>query len=505
MRRLNSLDFAVLISVAAVFLFFFRSVPSPQPYLYDESDYMTAGDRGIVANFLERPSVSLLGFLHIGQNYSSLGKRSNLSELIRGSRDITFYRHFHGPMYFYWIALVSPLVAHAEYPMRFSGFFFHILTFFAIAIGVFQLTGFRLAALVAGFLYLFGQSSIGTAVMISSHIPYVFFTTVTLLLFAGYLSTGQSRLWYLAVAAFTGAFCSIDYAILLPVTFGVCLFAFRRERMVSRSVLLRSVLLFLGLLLILWPIGVLELSALKGYFYIAYLAMQRKGSYGDYGPLTIWWQRYSAAPVEYSLDLIALAGTLALWRHPVVRKYRPVLLPCLIYAFLMLLTTLKNTSLNPTYVSSILPPLAIVTGVAFAAVAERITVPVHTALAAVLLIATVVGGSQVLARSAPDGSVNSDAMTIAALRRSGLIESTVLVPYEILPTLSYYFPRMHLHSFLLTDSEQAVQEKMRDYKAEALLYRPRPNDPLPDQLSRNPSLEAQAVNDPAQTVLYRLK
>ena len=39
--------------------------------------------------------------------------------------------------------------------------------------------------------------------------------------------------------------------------------------------------------------------------------------------------------------------------------YRYLVLPCLVYGGLMFLTTAKNTSLNYTYVSSLLPPLFI--------------------------------------------------------------------------------------------------------------------------------------------------
>ena len=504
MRRLKAVDLAGLLVIAAAFLYCFRAVPSHQPFTYDESDYMDAGERGFADNFLETPSNSIIGFYRIGKEHASLDKRSSLSDLIRGSRDITFYRHFHGPIYFYWIALVSPLVHHAEYAMRFSGFAFHLLTFFTIAIGVFFFTGFRSAALLAGSLYLFGQSSIETSAMVTPHIPYVFFTTATLLCFAGFLFTGQLRLWYLAVAAFTGAFCSIDYAILLPITFAVCLAVFRNQCKLSMVTLVRAVLLFLALLLVLWPIGLLQFSAVKGYFYIAYLAMQRKGSYGEFGPLTIWFQRFTAAPVEYVLDLIALVGSVALWKVPAIRKYRAVLLPCIVYAFLMLLTTLKNTSLNPTYVSSILPPLAIVTGIAFAAFMERTAPAVRNSLAAILVLATIGGGWQLLARLSPEAP-NSDAQTIAALRTAGLQQSTLLVPYEILPTLSYYFPRMRLHPFLVTDNAQAVQEKMRDFDTQALLLRPRPNDHLPEQLDLNPHIRKVTVGDPARTGLYLLK
>ena len=503
MRRLKITDIAVLFAVAAGFLYFFRSVPSPQPFVYDESDYMTAGSRGLIANVLETPTTSLFGFFEIGLNHSKLDKRSSLSEFVRSSRDIDFYRHFHGPLYYYWLALLSPLVHGNEYWMRFSGYAFHLLTFFTIALGVFFLTGFRSAALVASFLYLFGQASISTAAIISAHAPYVFFSALTLLLFAGYLQTGSPRLWYFFVAAFTCAFCSIDYAILLLVTAVICLFVFRKTRLPTRSVVLRSVLLFFGLLVILWPMGLFKLTALKGYFYIAYLAMQRKGSYGDYGPFTIWWQRFNAAPVEYSIDLLSLAGIFALWRRQEVRQYRALLLPCMLYALFMLLTTLKNTSLNPTYVSSILPPLAVVSGTALAALAGRSPTAVRAMVTGVLLLATVLGGYQLILRKENDvPGPNADAQIMSQIRAASLTRSVMVVPFEILPPLSYYFPGMQLHPYLATDDAAALQQKIRDFDAAALIYRARPDDDFPRKLLQGGGYSEVKIGDADRTSLF---
>ena len=52
MSRLRITDIATLLAVAAVFLYFFRSIPSPQPFVHDESDYMNAGSRGLLDNIL---------------------------------------------------------------------------------------------------------------------------------------------------------------------------------------------------------------------------------------------------------------------------------------------------------------------------------------------------------------------------------------------------------------------------------------------------------------------
>ncbi len=505
MRRVTLIDLVTLVVISAAFLFLFRGVPPPDPYYFDEADYVTAGSRGVVANVLERPSMSIVTFLETGLHRGmQASRRTSLSELVRGSKDITFYRHYHGPIYFYWLALVGPLVDFDEYGLRFSGFVFHILTFAAIYLGVALLTGSRIGALLASFLFLFGQSNISTDAQITPHIPYVFFTVVTLLLFAGYLQTGTRRLWYATICAFVGAFCSIDYAILLPITFAICFFVFR-NRIPEKSVLIRSGLLFLGLLLILWPIGLVELSAIKGYFYIAYLASQRKGSYGDDGPLAVWWQRISAAPVEYGLDLLVFVLVILAWRQESLRRYRMVILPCLTYALLMLSTTLKNTSINPTYVSSILPPFAVIGGVVLETLTRRVPTMARMAAASVMLIAIAWGGYMVVLRQENRPPVNRERSILAMVRDSQLEYGKLLVPYDILPTMSYYFPGLELHPYLLTDDDAVILEKAKEFGIQGLLYTNHPDDSFPEKLKQIFHVEEKLSPGAASTTLFRLE
>ena len=284
--RFQKVDALVILLALASFAFVFHNFTGSGPYLYDEADYMTAGSHGFAANYLERPSLTIVDFIHAGLNRGmDAGKRKSLSEWVRASGDITFYRHFHGPLYFYWISLFGPLIHYDEAAMRLSGYLFHLCAFVVIYIGVLLLAekNGRVAALIASSLYLLSSPAIGTNGQITPHIPYVLFTVLTLVLFARFLQTQRWTWWYAAVASCAFAFCSIEYAILLPVTFAFCLIVFRgnifggRPRTEITRVGLRSLLLFLGLVLILWPIGLLELSAIKSYFYIGYLALVAQG------------------------------------------------------------------------------------------------------------------------------------------------------------------------------------------------------------------------------------
>ena len=511
--RFSRIDALVLLVMLVAFGWAYRNAVSSGPYTYDEADYMTAGSHGFAANYLERPSLSVMDFVKAGLNRGmQAGKRKSLSEWIRGSGDITFYRHFHGPVYFYWISAVGPLVHFDEAAMRRSGFVFHLLTFVAIYLGVLLLAerDARLAALLASFLFLFSDPDVGTASQITPHIPYVFFTTLSLLLFARFLQTGRFAWWHAALAACAFAFCSIEYAILLLITFAICLWIFR-ERLFgncTRPQLVRfatrSIILFFGILLLLWPIGLLELSAIKSYFYIGYLALLRKGSFGTEPFYMIWWHRVVASPLEYGLAVVCGLFAAVRWRR---LSSTGALLPFLIYAALMLLTTLKNTSLNPTYVSSILPAMAVVSGIVLAAWLGRLPAAPKAVMATILLVLIAIGGVWHLVdqqRRAHDFNLNQ--VLVENVRQSGSI-AAIVVPYEYMPTISYYFPQMKVHPILPTDNAAAVLESVREGSYRNLVYAGQNEDELPRRLRALYRVDAQTLGPAGngrQLFLYRL-
>ncbi|MDQ6707894.1 MAG: hypothetical protein M3Z85_18195, partial [Acidobacteriota bacterium] len=268
---------------------------------------------------------------------------------------------------------------------------------------------------------------------------------------------------YLAAAAFALAFCSIEYAILLPFACGAGTLACRVHTRVAT--LLRAAIIFLLTLLALWPMGLLKLSALKSYFYISYLALRRKGSFGTRSAAAIWFQRFEASPLEYSLAILSILLVI-LYLRKLPSKH--LLLPCLIYAFLMFLTTLKNTSLNPTYISSILPALALVTGTVLAQVLDKFPKAPRMALLAALLVAIVVEGYRRLPPPYAQNPARSS--LLASIRRAGIARSSALVPYDLLPPLSYYFPSMDIHAYLPSDNLAAILEKFRSGGYRNLVY-----------------------------------
>lgn len=173
-----------------------------------------------------------------------------------------------------------------------------------------------------------GFLDIAVARTIPSHTAYVFFTALTLLLFAAYLKTGSLLAWYWTAAAFTGAFCRIDYAIRLLITFAA-------------------------------PAGTITRSGRAA-----------------------WHNRLVANRTDQEIP-----------REPACAPDLRVL-----YAA----DTLKNTSVNPTYVSSILPTLGIVIGTALAAISSWASSAIQVATTVNILAATVIGGYSLVMRNAGD-------------------------------------------------------------------------------------------------------
>ena len=69
---------------------------------YDEADYAIAASKGIIANYLDKNSISFKSFIEKGVSAFFFKKHSQVyKEEIRDREDIAFYRHFHHPFFLY--------------------------------------------------------------------------------------------------------------------------------------------------------------------------------------------------------------------------------------------------------------------------------------------------------------------------------------------------------------------------------------------------------------------
>ena len=91
-----------------------------------------------------------------------------------------------------------------------------------------------------------------------------------------------------------------------------------------------------------------------------------------------------------------------------------------------------------------------------------------------------------------------------AIRASHLGRSAVLVPYDLLPTVSYYFPYLELHPYVPADSSAAILEKLESYGARGFLYAARPGDDLPERMKSVFRMEERELPVAPGATLYRI-
>jgi hypothetical protein len=69
-----------------------------------------AASLGLAARYSDSPTLPITDFVHTGLGQASKsGERMALSWSIRGSNDIVFYRHWHGPLFFYPLLILNSL------------------------------------------------------------------------------------------------------------------------------------------------------------------------------------------------------------------------------------------------------------------------------------------------------------------------------------------------------------------------------------------------------------
>ena len=148
---MNARHLAAAALLVAGFIALARPMVDASPFYYDEADYMYAAGRGFASNYLERPAQSFGEFLHTGLSRGrDASQKAALSQAIRDSGDIDFYRHWHGPLYFYWLMALQPFRAN-EPTVRALSMLFPALTILVIYFGALRWGGY--AAFLAAALY----------------------------------------------------------------------------------------------------------------------------------------------------------------------------------------------------------------------------------------------------------------------------------------------------------------------------------------------------------------
>jgi hypothetical protein len=436
---------AVLAILIAAAFGLSRGKVSHDPWGYDEADYMFAASLGIGQNWLDTGSMPLSEFVSAGRKRGSdSGQQASLSDLARSGADPVVYRHWHGPLYYFWLTAASSLGLD-EHGTRALFLFFPILTACAIyfgTLGLFEGRQGQMAAILAAALFLWSPITLETS-EIAPHLTFVLWYICALLLLARVGLHGSRRCFY-GAAVFAGlAFCTLEVAFVLILVVAIVAWWKRAALRTDWKLVRNSILLFLATVLLVWPTAILKLNFAKAYMVMAYLAVFRKGAWGDVTFSQTWIRRLEMTPVE----LILIAAGLVLIFTMMPRRERNAAPPFLLFSALMLLATLRVYAYTARYMTPFLPALDVLAGWALASAFIRLKRPAAAygavAVTAILLVWNAQQRLSTLHREENPAAF----ATINAIRARGLGEKTVLVPRLDIPTIHFYFPRMQTQGY----------------------------------------------------------
>ena len=441
-RLQTILYFVVLVAAMAVVVSLFWKTASSRLFFYDEADYMYAGTRGFVNNYLDRPSLSAVEFIRKGLELAhDKSQRSNMSQYVRSSGDITFYRHYHGPAYAYWIALGQALGFHDEATYRASGLILHVLSTTLI----FWMFRFvfpeypPIAAFVAALTFLLNRTALVSATTITQHVMFTLTAGVTLFLMAQFFRSGLRRWWYACVAALAVSFATVESSFILVATI-VLLLVIHAPRMGWKTVwqlFWRGILTFAAVSLVVWPKGIFQLGVVKGYLYLAYMALSRK-TFTPISPVEFWVFKLREYPDEFVIPIVALVATALWWKK---LSSRQAILPFFVYSWMFIGVTMVITLPYTYYHASLLMSCSVVVGAMFGELWRK-NAMAGIGAAVIVLISLVEMDVRYYRETVVVKTASDPRFELLAYVKSEKPPRTLYVPFVLVPTLHFYTPEL---------------------------------------------------------------
>jgi hypothetical protein len=443
--RIGMKHFAIVSGLVALFLFFALPDINSEPFTYDEADYMYAAGRGFLANYLDSPSLSFVDYVRLGLNRGrDTSQRTSLSQTVRRAGDMFLYRHAHGPVYFYWLNALSHWSLNPHF-IRALSLVFPMVTGVAIYFGclwILPAPQGLIAAILASAFYLWSPAVTRTT-EVAPHQMFAMWFIVTLLLLAKLLTTGERGFWYAAVCTTALSFCTLEVTFVLIAVVFVCGYLERQRLRFGGRLAAQSALLFAALVVFIHPATITKLAFAKSYLFFAYLAVQRKGPWGNVTFLETWSRRFVNSPVEW----ILIVAALFLWVRYRDLPGRRQALPFLIFGGLMLATMLRVLTTGLRYVLPFLPALLVFAALVLSGVVVRWKPAARAGAMAVLCIALLLNTQRFIAAHPFHPDPHTSAL-ISEVKQRNLGAARLLVPHDDLPTLHYYFPNADLTAYL---------------------------------------------------------
>ncbi len=457
----------ILFLLACVGCFIAFGIPRVpgQPYLYDEADYMFAVSLGAKANFLDAPARSFPEFVRTGLAQKN-SNRAALSTSVRQQIDVNFYRHWHGPLYYYWL-LAAP-ATWDERAVRIWSFVIPATAIVLVFLGLLWVlpaaTG-TLGAILGTSLFAFSHSVTGTLELA----PHSLFAACYLasLFFAAKAIAAQNRNFWYGAAVFAGlAFATLEVTFALILALLGTAWIYRASFGSGFGWMLRPAALFCATVIVVWPGALLKLAFLKAYVFMAYLALFRKNAWGEESFWSTWAARLTDSPVEWLL--IAAAVLLFVFRRSI--PGRQVAVPFLLHAGFMMLATIRVNSSGPRYMLPFVPALSVAAGMILAGWLTResrgLRIVVTTTVCVLLVARVVLWNAAHPQHADPRPAATLTEVRLFLAARSPRTR-VIVVPQGELPVLHYYFPAVEWRGY---SDENAIAALVAESDVDAVLY-----------------------------------
>lgn len=481
--KFKLVDILFLLLAIIIFVWYISGYILPYRFDYDESDYMYAVDKGFIANYTDQHSISFYTFLKKGiESGKDEAKKTALSEYIRKTDDISFYRHYHGPMYFYYLVITKYFIGHSEYAMRCTTMGLHLLCFIAIYIcclWLFQ-NNSRQIALIASLMYITSVVNIESTSKITTHGFYVLTVILSLFALSDFIRRKKISSLYVSLLFLCTALFTLEYSVFLALTYLIVLFSFRKQLFLNwtktewRKFILKALGLCLIVFIVLWPGGLLKLTLIKNHIFLLYFTFIRQNVYTTLSFSEIWWQRIMQSPFEYCL----LLATIVIVIYQMIRqKKHQSLAPFFIYFVLVSLTTLRNRSSYVQYISSLFPPLFIIASAVIVDYLKDKRRAMQYSISIILLLGLMVNNyfHHQTYRDKKRELARLDEL-VDYFQKYRLTTQAVLIPRLYVPTMHYYFQNAQLHSYEDITSLPKSLQKLSQVNIAGIVFESRSSD-----------------------------
>jgi hypothetical protein len=434
--------------VAGFFVLALPGVPN-LPFFYDEADYAYASQQGWFANWVDHPALNLVQFVHLGMSAGrDHSRRLDLSQTIRNSGDVHFYRHWHGPLFYQWLGLIGHWTSR-EYNVRLLSLLIPEVGVILVYFGcLWAIPSSQLIAILAAAFYGFGYSVVASPEL-APHQLFVLVSLAGLFGLAKLEITGDVKWWWWSCIWAAVSFVTIEVAF---VNIAVALYIGWRRRMVLlqvRYIWLRSIGLFLATTLLLWPAAIFKLEPVRSYIFMAYLAIARKGAWGNTTLAETWLLRLQSEPFEWIFVAIALV----VWWFLPKKTEKYVALPFLTYGVLMLIVMFKVNAVVPHYALPYLAPLTVFAGITLGAAMQNWPKLTQVAASTAMIVLVAAGTYRYVHKYLPAGTPRM--LHILESAKSRPLDGRILLAPQVdVSALHYYFPHAKLILYLDENDKQ---------------------------------------------------